>query len=157
MWLLQALIHESELEAWLAGLPSPDSSCSGLLLTHNQTSPQHHNVPQQCPGSCLQQQNPGLRKLVLFSLNDYLGLSCHSDVCRAAAEAAQQVGFELEHPGTGCVMMGSGTVLVAKARVTGWEGYCDISVMALACQSCRVVSGCHSSTAVVINDSATPI
>jgi len=95
-WLLQALIHESELDAWLAGQPSPDSSCSGPLLQPNQLSALHHNIPQQCPGTCLQQHSPGLRKLVLFSLNDYLGLSCHPDVCRAAAEAAQQVGLGVE-------------------------------------------------------------
>lgn len=32
-----------------------------------------------------------LSRLRLFSLNDYLGLSSHPDVCRAAAEAAMQV------------------------------------------------------------------
>ena len=57
-----------------------------------------------------QQHSPGLRRLVLFSLNDYLGLSCHPDVCRAAAEAAQQVGLGLEHPGRGVVRRGRGLI-----------------------------------------------
>lgn len=35
---------------------------------------------------------PGLRTLTLFSLNDYLGLSTHPEVRRAAADAALQCG-----------------------------------------------------------------
>lgn len=38
------------------------------------------------------QQTTGNHRLCLFSLNDYLGLSAHPDVCRAMAQAATTCG-----------------------------------------------------------------
>lgn len=76
-WLncAQACIHEQELQAWLDGRPSP-SAYSQLSLARQQQSGQ---------------VTAGLRRIVLFSLNDYLGLSTHPEVRAAAAAAAQQV------------------------------------------------------------------
>jgi 7-keto-8-aminopelargonate synthetase-like enzyme len=53
----------------------------------------------QAPQQQQQQQEqqlpdmPGYKRLVLFSLNDYMGLSTHPDVRAAAAAAAAQVSM----------------------------------------------------------------
>jgi hypothetical protein len=70
--VVQAEVEQQELQAWAAGQPSPDSlPGAGAAITSN---PAVH-----------------LQKVTLFSLNDYLGLSTHPDVRRAAAEAAARV------------------------------------------------------------------
>jgi 7-keto-8-aminopelargonate synthetase-like enzyme len=100
------------LAAWLAGQPSPDScsSSSGPKPWPAQLQSSQHSINQssvqqnwqvQQPTQQHQQQQaqladvPGYKRLVLFSLNDYMGLSTHPDVKAAAAAAAQQVGYML--------------------------------------------------------------
>jgi 8-amino-7-oxononanoate synthase len=58
-----------DLEAWAAGAPPPPSQTLPMLAAR-----------------------PDLRTVKLFSLNDYLGLSCQPDVRRAAADAALACG-----------------------------------------------------------------
>ncbi|PSC69499.1 8-amino-7-oxononanoate synthase isoform A [Micractinium conductrix] len=65
-------ISQADIDAWIAGQP-PASS------------------PGAAPLPALADA-PGLRTIKLFSLNDYLGLSTHPAVRRAAAEAALQCG-----------------------------------------------------------------
>eukprot|EP00879_Flechtneria_rotunda_P023441 GHRR01024794.1.p1 GENE.GHRR01024794.1~~GHRR01024794.1.p1 ORF type:complete len:455 (+),score=151.56 GHRR01024794.1:262-1626(+) len=72
----QALIFMEEHEAWLRGQQSPDS-CPDLALDPGSRSP------------AMQQH---LNRIVLFSVNDYLGLSTHPALKAAAANAAWQVG-----------------------------------------------------------------
>jgi 7-keto-8-aminopelargonate synthetase-like enzyme len=97
---MQALISEADLEAWVAGAPPP-ANTNGLALWRSpgqqQQRSEHAGVVQHWG----EQQSPGtrgvaagrsaLRTLKLFSLNDYLGLASHPEVCEAAASAARQV------------------------------------------------------------------
>lgn len=70
---MQAGVHAADLGAWIDGAPAP-CTLSGLGAN-----------PNPSPGVASELQ--GLR---LFGTNDYLGLSVHPDVCRAAAAAAMQ-------------------------------------------------------------------
>jgi hypothetical protein len=103
---VQAGIHSQQLDAWLQGAPACDEpgSLTGLqagaaalgaasISTGRGQSgapPPHLNSRQQQQQQ-QQQQQEGQPRLQLFGLNDYLGLSTHPDVCRAAAEAALAV------------------------------------------------------------------
>jgi hypothetical protein len=89
---LQAYVHEAEFDAWLAGQPSPNI-CTSLDQLQQQQQQQLLQIQQQLPYQEQQQlvDIPGFRRLVLFSLNDYMGLSAHPDVRAATAAAAQQV------------------------------------------------------------------
>ena len=66
-WLAQARIYAQDLDAWAVGAP---------------TAVQHPSVRDVASALPLK----------LFSLNDYLGLASHPDVCQAAALAASSVG-----------------------------------------------------------------
>ncbi len=70
----QADVHQRDLEAWVAGGPAADA-VSGVRLREHSSS-----------------VAPELRRLRLFSSNDYMGLSTHQRVCQAVADAAMQVG-----------------------------------------------------------------
>lgn len=73
---VQALLHVDEHNAWLQAAASPDS-CTNLALD---------------PGCRSADVAAEMVQLLLFSTNDYLGMSAHPAVKAAAAEAAAQVG-----------------------------------------------------------------
>ncbi|WIA31389.1 hypothetical protein OEZ86_002288 [Tetradesmus obliquus] len=73
---VQALLHVDEHNAWLQAAASPDS-CTNLALD---------------PGCRSADLAAEMVQLLLFSTNDYLGMSAHPAVKAAAAEAAAQVG-----------------------------------------------------------------
>ena len=61
------------------------------------------------------------RRLVNFASNDYLGLSTHSGVCRAAAESIEKSGF-----GSGASRLISGDcpeLHQLENELAGWKGY----------------------------------
>ncbi|KAL4451868.1 hypothetical protein ABPG75_007530 [Micractinium tetrahymenae] len=75
---VEAAVSQADIDAWVAGCPpaslaGTSSSAAGAAL----------------PSLA---ESPDLRTIKLFSLNDYLGLSTHPAVRRAAAEAALQCG-----------------------------------------------------------------
>lgn len=83
--MLQALIHAHDLADWVAG---------------NEPIVKRHNSSLVCRGppaaacSAGQQEHDGHGTLVplkLFSLNDYLGLASHPDVCAAASVTSERV------------------------------------------------------------------
>ncbi|WIA11309.1 hypothetical protein OEZ85_011432 [Tetradesmus obliquus] len=73
---VQALLHVDEHKAWLQAAASPDS-CTNLALD------------PLCRSADVAAE---MVQLLLFSTNDYLGMSAHPAVKAAAAEAAAQVG-----------------------------------------------------------------
>ncbi|PIA50275.1 hypothetical protein AQUCO_01300784v1 [Aquilegia coerulea] len=84
-----------ELQSW-------DRSSVEIQITESTFQKWIHNVPSSgdelmCPDDDrevkLDVDTLPLRKLILFSGNDYLGLSCHPTVRKAAAETAQQHGM----------------------------------------------------------------
>jgi len=86
----QVLITEQVLSEWLAECPGDHVD--------------QHSDSNSLPGARTAQLEavsaaaalaapPGTRRLRLFSLNDYLGLSTHPDVRRAASEAALSHGM----------------------------------------------------------------
>lgn len=79
----QALVHPLELEAWVSGAP-PRGDAS-LLLSPDELATAATAANEHPPNS--------LRRITLFSLNDYLGLSAHPDVRRAASQAALACGM----------------------------------------------------------------
>ncbi len=98
----QAQISQDALEAWADGRAPLDSS--EATQTHNHPSgPRGDSHPSSAPSSSAESSTQGTvasqtalsplapQSLRLFSLNDYLGLASHPDVCRAAADAAMQV------------------------------------------------------------------
>ncbi|KAL4424876.1 hypothetical protein ABPG77_002099 [Micractinium sp. CCAP 211/92] len=74
---VQAAISQADIDAWVSGRPptslAPAAASSNAALPHLA-------------------EGPNLRIVKLFSLNDYLGLSTHPAVRRAAADAALQCG-----------------------------------------------------------------
>lgn len=85
---LQALIPQADLAAWVAG-----NEPTVRFYDHNLSN--QHQL-QYVAGSQQHSQTPstghgGLTPLTLFSLNDYLGLASHPDVCAAAASTSSQV------------------------------------------------------------------
>lgn len=74
---LQAAISQADIDAWVSGRPptslAPAAASSNAALPHLA-------------------EGPDLRIVKLFSLNDYLGLSTHPAVRRAAADAALECG-----------------------------------------------------------------
>jgi len=61
------------------------------------------------------------KRLANFASNDYLGLSTHPDVCRAAAESIERSGF-----GSGASRMVSGDcpqLHELEKELAGWKGY----------------------------------
>ncbi len=63
----------------------------------------------------------GGKRLANFASNDYLGLSTHPDVCRAAAESIERNGF-----GSGASRMVSGDcpqLHELEKELAGWKGY----------------------------------
>jgi hypothetical protein len=74
---VQALLHPDERSAWLDDVASP--GCGADVPLNTATLSQADRTAAH------------LSPLLLFSLNDYLGLSTHPDVRAAAAAAAAQV------------------------------------------------------------------
>ena len=66
----QAMIPERDLLEWAESLDH------------------HHMTERQVADA-----SPSNRQLTLFSLNDYLGLASHPEVCEAAASASQHLGM----------------------------------------------------------------
>lgn len=66
----QVSVPAAELDAWEAGQRAPPAGAVPALADTHQP----------------------MRTVKLFSLNDYLGLSTHPAVCRAAADAALACG-----------------------------------------------------------------
>jgi 8-amino-7-oxononanoate synthase len=75
----QAAIHPDQLDAWLQGAPA---------LSDPRTLPTAADAATTSSST-----SPPLRPVRLFGLNDYMGLSTHPDVCRAAAGAALAAGM----------------------------------------------------------------
>ena len=110
--LIQVLISRTVLSKWLDECPGhgldrhsgggglspsiaqPQAGTAQLdpEVSNGMSTPMHaaqlEAVPASAPAT-----PPGMQRLQLFSLNDYLGLSTHPDVRRAAAEAAQAHGM----------------------------------------------------------------
>ncbi|GAX79251.1 hypothetical protein CEUSTIGMA_g6691.t1 [Chlamydomonas eustigma] len=75
----EASIHQRDLQAWVTGLES--------VVKPYQEHANH------TPNIVLDSGCSEIRSLKLFSLNDYLGLASHPEVCKAAAEAALKLGM----------------------------------------------------------------
>ncbi len=85
----QVLITHKVLSDWLAECPGHhvDQHSGGIRLPYAPTA------QLEAAGTAALAAPPGMQRLRLFSLNDYLGLSTHPDVRRAAAEAALSHGM----------------------------------------------------------------
>ncbi|KAF9615636.1 hypothetical protein IFM89_027178 [Coptis chinensis] len=82
--------HEKDFKTF-DGLQSWDRSSVEIQLSESTFQEWLHNVPSSGGNGNMKPES--LRKLILFSGNDYLGLSSHPTVRRAAAEAALQHGM----------------------------------------------------------------
>jgi len=117
----EALILDADLEEWASGRPHLPHSVSSLAWHSSPHHPSHtahqqsstasssrgHGSlsnaattpqPNDTPSLDRHQQHhqasaQSLRQLKLFSLNDYLGLASHPEVCEAAASAAATYGM----------------------------------------------------------------
>ncbi|KAL6753881.1 pyridoxal phosphate-dependent transferase [Haematococcus lacustris] len=104
-----ASVGSMQLNASLAPLARPDLASGAAQeqpqalrqqlhasATSNQAS-QHHRPPLSQPShsgpTVTPESHQELRDLTLFSLNDYMGLASHPDVCQAAASAALKWGL----------------------------------------------------------------
>lgn len=100
----QALISQADLDAWVAGRdpvtvsytthwqgpPSTSSTSTSGTQTHR-TASRDAATSRQAAASPTASPADALVPLTLFSLNDYLGLASHPEVCEAAETAARQV------------------------------------------------------------------
>lgn len=102
----QALISQADLDAWVNGTaPAPNFQTvaawrSAAIHSSSNTQlaqPSWNSCSGSASASCSSSTtsasagvgpSTSFRKLKLFSLNDYLGLASHQDVCSAAASAA---------------------------------------------------------------------
>lgn len=89
----QALVHPLELEAWIAGRSSSNSDEEPPLLTDPAALAQAAAAGASSSSTSPPPPPHPYRRITLFSLNDYLGLSAHPDVRRAAAAAALSCGM----------------------------------------------------------------
>ncbi|KAI8474092.1 MAG: pyridoxal phosphate-dependent transferase [Monoraphidium minutum] len=91
---VEADIHEAQLDAWLRGAPARDepASLAAPPLDAAAAAAAAGGAPSGGGGGGGVRQRR-LRRLKLFGLNDYLGLSAHPDVCSAAANAALAGGM----------------------------------------------------------------
>lgn len=78
-----AYIDAAQMDGWLQELGQLDSQAR--RVRQSMAVKQSH-VPET-------QTTTDRHRLCLFSLNDYLGLSAHPDVCRAMAQAATTYGL----------------------------------------------------------------
>lgn len=75
----RALISQHDLCTWVADLEATGSSSSSPRPSH--------------PSLLTRTHHAGHQELVLFSLNDYLGLSAHADVRSAVASSSMGIGM----------------------------------------------------------------
>ena len=122
----QVLITGRVLSDWLAECPGHDGNDHSSSYGPSSI----HTAQLEAADTAAPAVPPGMRRLLLFSLNDYLGLSTHPDVRRAAAEAALSHGMGADpHTASPALLnTAAGTLLVGGKLAPG------LALFASACQ-----------------------